>query len=292
MKLTNTAKEHKSIAIFACMFAAMIAIFLIFMISPNAWAKSADELNEEVSVAKEEYNELVRQQEELQSQIDSCNQQVVDLENEIVPLQAKLGTFAKEMYKGGDWLSVVNALFSSDSLDELIETVDALEFYMKDRANSAAQLKADRDRITDVKASSEAAKAELDVKVTEVEAQVEEVQAAYEEALAAEKREQKQYSSSGSGGYSQPNGSGLTKQSGVNYYNGRKETYYSSSVLWHYRTSEWTPDEQGFYHTSEGYYVVAASDMAQGTVFEGSKGMCQVLDSGCAAGTTDYYVNW
>lgn len=87
-------------------------------------------------------------------------------------------------------------------------------------------------------------------------------------------------------------GSGLTQSSGVNYYGGRRETYYSSRVLYHYRTSEWTVDSEGFYRTAEGYYVVAASDMAQGTVFQGSKGMCQVLDSGCAAGTTDYYVSW
>lgn len=88
------------------------------------------------------------------------------------------------------------------------------------------------------------------------------------------------------------NSSGLTKAGGVNYYNGRKETYYSSRVLYHYRTSEWLLDSEGFYRTAEGYYVVAASDMPQGTVFEGAKGLCCVLDSGCAAGVTDYYVSW
>lgn len=88
------------------------------------------------------------------------------------------------------------------------------------------------------------------------------------------------------------NSSGLTKSSGVNYYNGRRETYYSSRVLYHYRTPEWTVDSEGFYRTSEGYYVVAVSDMVQGTVFQGSKGLCQVLDSGCSGNTTDYYVNW
>lgn len=87
-------------------------------------------------------------------------------------------------------------------------------------------------------------------------------------------------------------GSGLTKSSGVNNYGGRRETYYSSNVLYHYRTSEWSLDGEGFYRTSEGYYVVAASDMAQGTTFDCSKGTCMVLDSGCAAGTTDYYVGW
>ncbi len=85
---------------------------------------------------------------------------------------------------------------------------------------------------------------------------------------------------------------GLTPQSGVNYYDGRTETYYSSNVLYHYRTNEWTVDNEGFYRTDEGYYVVAASDMEQGTTFEGSKGTCVVLDSGCSEGVTDYYVQW
>jgi hypothetical protein len=99
--------------------------------------------------------------------------------------------------------------------------------------------------------------------------------------------------SSSSGSYeSYSNGSGLTKSSGVNYYDGRKETYYSSKVLYHYRTSEWSVDSEGFYRTSDGSYVVAASDKSQGSTFEGSKGTCVVLDSGCAAGTTDYYVAW
>lgn len=87
------------------------------------------------------------------------------------------------------------------------------------------------------------------------------------------------------------NGSGLTKSAGVNYYNGRKETYYSSNVLYHYLTPTWSLDEEGFYRSGD-YYVVAASDMAQGTTFECSKGTCIVLDTGCPALTTDYYVAW
>lgn len=86
--------------------------------------------------------------------------------------------------------------------------------------------------------------------------------------------------------------SGLNKISGTNYYNGRLETYYSSKVSYHYRTSEWLLDEEGFYRTTSGFFVVAASDMPIGTVFEGSKGLCCVLDSGCDEGVTDYYVNW
>lgn len=85
---------------------------------------------------------------------------------------------------------------------------------------------------------------------------------------------------------------GLNSYTGVNHYAGRTETYYSSNVLYHYLTDEWTLDDEGFYRTDEGYYVVAASDMPEGTVFEGSKGECIVLDCGCAEGVTDYYVAW
>lgn len=85
---------------------------------------------------------------------------------------------------------------------------------------------------------------------------------------------------------------GLTMQGGVNEHDGRTETWYSSNVLYHYRTSEWTLDSEGFYRDADGYYVVAASDMEQGSVFEGSKGECKVYDCGCADGVTDYYVGW
>ena len=82
----------------------------------------------------------------------------------------------------------------------------------------------------------------------------------------------------------------LNAYDGVYEFGGRLETYYSSDVLYHYRTDEWEVDENGFYRTAEGYFVVAASDMPEGTVFMGSMGPCQVLDSGCDAGVTDYYV--
>ena len=61
-------------------------------------------------------------------------------------------------------------------------------------------------------------------------------------------------------------------------------------MLYHKDTGDWTLDDEGFYRTDEGYYVVAASDMEQGTVFETSRGEAIVLDTGCPAGTTDFYV--
>ena len=78
-------------------------------------------------------------------------------------------------------------------------------------------------------------------------------------------------------------------QEGVRYHDGRTETYYSSNVLYHYRTGEWTVDDEGYYRDSDGYYVVAASDIAEGETLETSKGTAKVYDSGCDDGVTDFY---
>jgi len=89
------------------------------------------------------------------------------------------------------------------------------------------------------------------------------------------------------------NGSGLTKQSGVNQYNGRRETYYSSNVLRHYRIDEWHTDENGVWRDSDGYVVVAADDIPEGGLVDTSFGEGKVYDCGVGYdGGTDIYTNW
>ena len=70
------------------------------------------------------------------------------------------------------------------------------------------------------------------------------------------------------------------------------ETWYSSNAAYHYRTSEWTPDDEGYYRDSDGYYVVASNDYPEGTVVNTSKGEAKVYDSGTDSGNIDMYVNW
>lgn len=78
------------------------------------------------------------------------------------------------------------------------------------------------------------------------------------------------------------------------YYDGRKETYYSSNVLPHYRMNEWTVDDEGFYRTDEGYYVVGVGlgEMNIGDTFETGKGTAIVMDYGYTENITDFYTNW
>jgi len=79
------------------------------------------------------------------------------------------------------------------------------------------------------------------------------------------------------------------------YYNGRKETYYSSQVLPHYRMGEWTVDEEGFYRDSQGRYVVGVGideGYSIGDEIETGKGTAVVMDYGYTIGITDFYTDW
>lgn len=79
---------------------------------------------------------------------------------------------------------------------------------------------------------------------------------------------------------------------GVINWNGTRYTYYSSNVLYHYRTPEWTAGSDGIYRDSNGYIVVASNDASQGSIVSTPFGQGKVYDSGCASGTVDIYTNF
>lgn len=70
------------------------------------------------------------------------------------------------------------------------------------------------------------------------------------------------------------------------------ETWYPESAGRHYRTDEWHTDEEGYYRDSDGYYVVASDDYAEGSVVNTSKGEAKVYDDGTDSGNIDFYVGW
>lgn len=86
------------------------------------------------------------------------------------------------------------------------------------------------------------------------------------------------------------------------WYDGYLETYYSSNVLYHANTSEWTADEEGFYKTDDGYYVVGVdiNDINPetgegyqiGDIVNTGKGEAKVMDYGVGAHVHDFYTNW
>ena len=139
----------------------------------------------------------------------------------------------------------------------------------------------------------------LRMKMDKINERVAAIVAEYEAEQAALEVEAQQYANFDTT-YYQPSYYGVSGDpDGLNSFvgiidgvNGTRETAYSSNVLYHYRTSEWTPDEYGFYRTDDGYYVVASSDYEQGTIIETTRGEAMVLDSGCDSGIVDFYTDW
>lgn len=85
----------------------------------------------------------------------------------------------------------------------------------------------------------------------------------------------------------------LTKSGVVYSYNGLRETWYSSQTDPHYRMGEWWCDSNGFWRTTDGYFVVAYTmTLPYGTIIDISMGQAMVLDHCPTAGTVDAYVNW
>lgn len=127
-------------------------------------------------------------------------------------------------------------------------------------------------------------KQEMDAKAAKAEAE----RIAAEEAVAQETYEYYEPVYYGSSN----NGDGFMQQGVRDGVNGTTETWYSSNAAYHYQTSEWSADENGYYRDNEGYYVVASEDHAEGEVIDTSVGKAKVYDGGCESGVVDFYVNF
>ncbi len=88
----------------------------------------------------------------------------------------------------------------------------------------------------------------------------------------------------------------LTRQAGMVYYGGHKETYYSENVLPGPGLS--IPDrhhgDDGTIRDADGYICVASdySFLPYGSIIVTSLGPGKVYDTGCAWGTVDIYTCW
>lgn len=114
------------------------------------------------------------------------------------------------------------------------------------------------------------------------------------EAEAAEKKkaleqQQQTYSASSGGGV-------LTPSSGVNWFNGRKETYYNLNMSGVVANAKNMGIEGDYWVRGDGVkmygnYVIVAAQMDKGTIIDTSLGAGIVLDW-CPAGTIDIAVSW
>lgn len=92
------------------------------------------------------------------------------------------------------------------------------------------------------------------------------------------------------------NGSGLTQSSGVNYYNGNKETYYNLDMSGVIANAQAMGIQGNYWVRSDGVkmygdYVIVAAQMNKGSIIQTSLGTGIVLDW-CQAGTIDIATVW
>lgn len=125
-----------------------------------------------------------------------------------------------------------------------------------------------------------------------------------DEALAAKERqleqqrqkEQQQSQPSNTQTVYSGNGSGLTQSSGVNYYNGNKETYYNLDMSGVIANAQAMGIQGNYWVRSDGVkmygdYVIVAAQMNKGSIIQTSLGAGIVLDW-CPAGTIDIATTW
>lgn len=79
---------------------------------------------------------------------------------------------------------------------------------------------------------------------------------------------------------------------GVIFMHGYRYSYYSSRVLYHYRTGEWYDCDDHIYRTKDGYVVVASKNHAMGAIVPTPFGPGKVLDRCHINGTIDIYVSF
>lgn len=186
----------------------------------------------------------------------------------------------------------------------LIFCLGCIYEYTKEPEPELKSEKCDKDTNEVMLVGAEELKTNLDEQLAYLEEQkrIEEEEAAAAAAQAqVQAQAQKAPSKSTSSGYSSgssyntPSGNNvLTKAGGVNYYNGRRETWYSQRVLpgGGLNIPGRHVAEDGTVRDGDGYICVAASDLAYGTVVDTSLGAGKVYDSGCDPNTTDVYVAW
>lgn len=133
-------------------------------------------------------------------------------------------------------------------------------------------------------------------KFTEVKTQAEQAKAIAEADAKRRAMTYQQTSSSTNYSYGGGNGNGLTAQSGVNYYNGRKETYYNLDMSGVINNAQAMGIQGNYWVRDDGVkmygdYVIVASQDAKGTIVDTSLGTGITLDY-CPAGTVDVATNW
>jgi septal ring factor EnvC (AmiA/AmiB activator) len=171
------------------------------------------------------------------------------------------------------------SLTEQQSISERVKTI-------ADTVKVEAQVKAHDQQVREQEEAARKAAEEAEAKA-KAEAEAAEAKAKAEAAKTSS-------STSTSTSYTTSSSTSNFKQAGVLYDSQYRYTYYSSKVLHHYKTSQWTAGSDGIYRDSNGRVIVASDTYAQGTVINTELfGECVVEDCGVGrSDTLDVYVNF
>ena len=133
--------------------------------------------------------------------------------------------------------------------------------------------------------------------MAEKQRQIEQQRAREREQASASTNQSSSSSSNSSSGNSSTSGSGvLTPSAGVNWFNGRKETYYNLDMSGVISNARAMGIEGEYWVRGDGVkmygdYVIVAAQMSKGTIIQTSLGTGIVLDY-CPANSIDIATNW
>ncbi len=250
----------------------------------------------------EEYQALVDNVNEKQEKLDAEIEDLGDMVEEQVVLQATLeatiydkNTELEEV-KAEEAAAAAAAAAKKAAEEEAARraALDAVDYAMTYTSSSSSDTSSESSSSSDTESTSSSSSSDTSSTSSssdESSYTSSETSSASEESAA----ESTGSSSSSSSSYSTPSGDGvLTRSKGVNYYNGHKETWYSQRTMPGNGLN--IPgrhvNELGLVCDGDGYICVASSDYPKGTIVETSLGTGKVYDCGCASGTIDIYTDW
>lgn len=209
---------------------------------------------ENLQLKKEEYDNYILQRKDKIEEI--CNS-----------ILAEYGDLMDDHEKEllSDFLSKIDSINSVDELDAKIEEFENFTIDLQNRRKNQ---------------EGENKKAEA--------AKQTEYQANYSN---SQEDSPQDYTFAGNGENNSSNGD--FKSQGIINQNGYRYSYYSSNVLRHYRTDEWTAGDDGIYRDSDGYVIAASDAHPQGSTVDTPFGKGKVYDTGVGRNDTiDIYTNY
>ncbi len=252
----------------------------------------------------DEYEALVEDLNEKQAALDEEIDNLGDMVEEQVVLQAALDATINdkqtelEEVKAEEAAAAAAAAAAKAAEEEAARraAMDAAAYALTSTTTSSSASASDSGETSSTEtaaAETSAASTETAAETSQTEEAAVESSSSSDESYYAEETESTQSSSSDS--YASTGGDGvLTKSKGVNYFNGKMETWYTQRIL----PGEGLNipgrhlDSRGIVCDGDGYICVASDDYPKGTIIETSLGTAKVYDCGPGSGVVDIYTDW